>query len=93
MNPCYEIYLPATYSECMLGNYGPDKNICGQNINADCIYALDIGSLTNGPRHATDEMLWAIEMFGLDNIDFMRTGSALYFKYEADLMMFALKWL
>lgn len=90
-NLCQEIYLPASYEECMLGNTYVKEQ---PKYNTECVHALNVSCLTPIHRRpATDEFEWAIEMFGADNIDFFRPGECLYFKNEAEMMLFALRWL
>lgn len=81
-NLCQEILLgPA--QRCSLPYNEP------HNENPECIYSYSVAFM--GYIRRTECITWAMETFGAANMDVMRPGNDIYFKYEADRTMFILK--
>ena len=83
-NLCSEIVLSPTV-QC--GFTSPYSSVAE---NKECVYPFNLFQLEYVKR--TRAILWATEAFGTGNVDFMRAGQHIFFKYESDLTMFIMKW-
>lgn len=78
-NLCKEIVLTPTGS----------IELSNATIKKDCIYPYDVRHMS--PSNRFEHIHWAVEAFGIDNIDILRPGSTIYFKYESDRTLFIMK--